>query len=99
MQSKLCKLFLLSPSSSRRVLISLAFATRFLPRGVCSTNEHGEMAPQCGDAFLLYGKALLYNAIAQSAVLGGGPEGQSKQETEQAVRESTLPCRWRWSYS
>lgn len=53
------------------------------------TEKHGELAPECGDALILYGKALLYNAIAQSAVLGGGPGGETKQETEQVVRESS----------
>lgn len=35
---------------------------------------------------MLYGRALLHNAIAQSAVLGGGNATQSKEETEEAVR-------------
>ncbi|GAA5868053.1 hypothetical protein JCM1840_003667 [Sporobolomyces johnsonii] len=34
--------------------------------------KHGELAPESVDALVLYGKALLGNAIAQSAVLGGG---------------------------
>lgn len=39
---------------------------------------------------VLYGKALLYNAIAQSAVLGGAP-GKA-DETEDAVRAFGLPA-------
>ena len=36
-----------------------------------STNTHGDLAPENVDALVLYGKALLGSAIAQSAVLGG----------------------------
>lgn len=48
------------------------------------------MAPETADALVLYGKALLGNAIAQSAVLGGGPDGQPAEQTEAAVRKSSL---------
>lgn len=45
------------------------------------------MAPETADALVLYGKALLGNAITQSAVLGGGPDGQPAEQTEAAVRQ------------
>ncbi|GAA6010082.1 hypothetical protein JCM10207_007550 [Rhodosporidiobolus poonsookiae] len=42
-----------------------------------ATEEHGELAPETVDPLVLYGKALLASAIAQSAVLGGGaPTGE-----------------------
>ncbi|GAA5889679.1 hypothetical protein JCM6882_007101 [Rhodosporidiobolus microsporus] len=42
-----------------------------------STEKHGELSPENVDALVLYGKALLGSAIAQSAVLGGGaPSGE-----------------------
>ncbi|KAI8580587.1 hypothetical protein K450DRAFT_236358 [Umbelopsis ramanniana AG] len=33
-------------------------------------NQFGELAPQCADAYFMYGKALLQNAIQQNSVLG-----------------------------
>ncbi|BGP41166.1 hypothetical protein JCM10449v2_005137 [Rhodotorula kratochvilovae] len=36
-----------------------------------STEKHGELAPENVESLVLYGKALLGSAIAQSAVLGG----------------------------
>jgi hypothetical protein len=36
-----------------------------------SVAQYGELAPECADAFILYGKALLNNAISKSGVLGG----------------------------
>ncbi|KAL8280950.1 hypothetical protein RQP46_006629 [Phenoliferia psychrophenolica] len=50
------------------------------------TEVHGELAPEVAEAMVLYGKALLYNAIAQSAVLGGAP-GKA-EETEEAVQNA-----------
>ncbi|KAK4701015.1 HAT1-interacting factor 1, partial [Phenoliferia sp. Uapishka_3] len=50
------------------------------------TDLHGELAPEAAEAMVLYGKALLNNAIAQSAVLGGGP-GKA-EETEEAVQNA-----------
>ncbi|KAM0786536.1 hypothetical protein ACM66B_001993 [Microbotryomycetes sp. NB124-2] len=50
--------------------------------------KHGEFAPECAEPLVLYGKALLNNAIAQSAVLGGGPDGHSKEETEEAAQNA-----------
>ncbi|KAM0749843.1 hypothetical protein T439DRAFT_40821 [Meredithblackwellia eburnea MCA 4105] len=50
------------------------------------TDKYGELAPEAGDAMILYGKALLNNAIAQGAVLGGAP-GKA-EETEEAVQNA-----------
>ncbi|BGP17534.1 hypothetical protein JCM10213_004076 [Rhodosporidiobolus nylandii] len=42
-----------------------------------STEKYGDLAPENVEALVLYGKALLNSAIAQSAVLGGGaPTGE-----------------------
>ncbi|GAA5827466.1 hypothetical protein JCM11251_003823 [Rhodosporidiobolus azoricus] len=42
-----------------------------------SSQKNGELSPENVDALVLYGKALLGSAIAQSAVLGGGaPTGE-----------------------
>ncbi|GAA5984185.1 hypothetical protein JCM11641_005142 [Rhodosporidiobolus odoratus] len=45
-----------------------------------STERHGELAEENADALILYGKALLASAIAQSAVLGGGAPGPEPSE-------------------
>ncbi|KAK4049194.1 DNA-dependent ATPase mgs1 [Microbotryomycetes sp. JL201] len=50
--------------------------------------KYGEFAPECAEPLVLYGRALLNNAIAQSAVLGGGPDGHSKEETEEAAQNA-----------
>jgi hypothetical protein len=39
--------------------------------GIHSVAKYGELAPECADALILYGKALLNNAISKSGVLGG----------------------------
>lgn len=48
--------------------------------------RYGELTPETGDALILYGRALILNAIASSAVLGG--EAQQKEADEMA---RTLP--------
>lgn len=45
-----------------------------------SAEKYGDLAPEVGDALMLYGKALLMNAIAQSDVLGNG--GGAAKESE-----------------
>ncbi len=37
---------------------------------VCRTGKYGDNAPEAADLYFSYGKALLENAISQSAVLG-----------------------------
>lgn len=49
------------------------------------SEQYGELEPEVGDALMFYGKALLRNAIANSAVLGG--EAQQK-EAEDPTRQS-----------
>lgn len=51
-----------------------------------STEQYGELAPEAGEALMLYGKALLNNFVASSDVLGGG--GEESKKAEEAVGES-----------
>lgn len=51
-----------------------------------STAKHGDLAPENIDPLVLYGKALLNSAIAQSAVLGGAaPQGEPASGAVSAV--------------
>ncbi|SCV70279.1 BQ2448_1673 [Microbotryum intermedium] len=49
-------------------------------------NQHGELSKESADALMLYGKAALQNAIAQSAVLGGG--NAKAEQTDKAVQQA-----------
>lgn len=51
---------------------------RVSKRSHLRTAQHGEDAPEAADLYFSYGKALLENAISQSAVLG-------KEQTEDAL--------------
>lgn len=55
--------------------------------GKCSFDSdsiHGELAPESGDAYFAYGRALLQHAIQQNTVLG-----DSKRQDEAAAAAST----------
>ncbi|BGP25723.1 histone-binding protein [Rhodotorula toruloides] len=59
-----------------------------------STSRHGDLAPENVESLVLYGKALLGSAIAQSAVLGGaapgtGGEGANRDAPAGAAGPST----------
>ncbi|KAI9287403.1 hypothetical protein BC943DRAFT_319709 [Umbelopsis sp. AD052] len=47
-------------------------------------NQFGELAPQCADAYFMYGKALLQNAIQQNSVLGNAAaeDSAAAEDTE-----------------
>ncbi|GAA5999803.1 uncharacterized protein JCM10292_003751 [Rhodotorula paludigena] len=54
-----------------------------------STAKHGDLAPENVDPLVLYGKALLNSAIAQSAVLGGAaPQGEPASDAAPAASSS-----------
>lgn len=53
-----------------------------------SVEEHGEMSVETVDALEVYGNALLKNAIASSAVLGGPAATANTGVTEPAAKKS-----------
>ncbi|KAK4055843.1 hypothetical protein OIO90_003098 [Microbotryomycetes sp. JL221] len=60
-------------------------ASELLSRAVeAFTTKYGELAPECAEPLVLFGKALLGNAIAMGDVLGG----PQKDETEEAVQNA-----------
>ncbi|RKP07983.1 hypothetical protein THASP1DRAFT_30202 [Thamnocephalis sphaerospora] len=57
--------------------------------------EHfGQDAPECADVLLLYGKALLHNAVQQNGVLGSqaGKAAASAEEQEEEMAQSAMPA-------
>lgn len=57
------------------------------------TEQYGELAPEAGEALMLYGKALLNNFVASSDVLGGG--GEESKKAEEAAGELRFHMRAR----
>nr|XP_053648073.1 histone-binding protein N1/N2-like isoform X2 [Cherax quadricarinatus] len=71
---------------------SLQEACRFL------AEEYGETAPECGDAYFHYGKALLELARMESGVLGnaldGVPEGEDLENSQVESAEKATEEEW-----
>lgn len=55
------------------------------------TSKYGDLAPENVESLVLYGKALLGSAIAQSAVLGGAAPGAGAGGGEGALRAIPSP--------
>lgn len=50
--------------------------------GAFRTEKHGEGSLECANLYFLYGKALLENAVSQSAVLGKDDPDAAQNEDE-----------------
>ena len=46
--------------------------------------KYGQLAPECVDAYVLYGKALLENAVVKNTVLGQGAIKSAAAKQEEA---------------
>jgi hypothetical protein len=55
------------------------------------TEIYGELEPQVGDSLMLYGTALLKNAIASSQVLGEGGQKQQEESGKPNPPPSIIP--------
>ncbi|BGP56357.1 hypothetical protein JCM8202_000367 [Rhodotorula sphaerocarpa] len=54
-----------------------------------ATSQHGDLAPENVEPLILYGKALLGSAIAQSAVLGGAAPAPAPEAAPEAQSTAT----------
>ncbi|RUS28641.1 hypothetical protein BC938DRAFT_481641, partial [Jimgerdemannia flammicorona] len=65
-----------------RTQYSMHFCRWVSPHNPHRDQTYGELAPECGDAYFLYGRALLNYAIQQSSVLGGRAVKAAETEIE-----------------
>jgi hypothetical protein len=54
-------------------------------------NQFGELAPECADAYYMYGKALLQYAIQQNTVLGNKAAEDITAVEETETRKAPVP--------
>jgi hypothetical protein len=59
----------------------------FTNRSICRDQLNGDLAPANGDAYFIYGQALLQYAIEQNTVLGHSAQASAKVVEKQQEKE------------